>query len=107
MVLAYHVVLSFYGFWLPNDPRGSNSGFVRSWRLLPFGKATKVTTRRSVANVPHDRAPRLAAKKALKYQPVVLNGLQARAVARGFARATAKSGYVVYARAPSCRNTST
>lgn len=40
MVLTYHVVISFYGFWLPNDPRGSNSTFVRSSRLLPFGPAT-------------------------------------------------------------------
>jgi hypothetical protein len=29
-VLAYHVVLGAYGFWLPNDPRGSWSDFVGS-----------------------------------------------------------------------------
>jgi REP element-mobilizing transposase RayT len=97
MVRAYHVNISFYGFWLPNDPRGSNSSVVRSWRLLPFGKATKVTTRRSVAHVPHDRAKRLAAKKQLQYRPVVLTGIQARAVARGFASMVEKSGYVLYA----------
>jgi len=41
MVRAYHVIFCAYGFWLPNDPRGSWSDFVRSWELLRFGKATK------------------------------------------------------------------
>ena len=97
MVLASHVVISFYGFWLPNDPRGSNSVFVRSWRLLPFGLATKVKHRRSVAHDSHDRALRLAAKKALCYKPVVINGRQARAIARGFAKAVERNGYVIFA----------
>lgn len=30
MVLAYHVIFGAYGFWLPNDPRGSWSKFVAS-----------------------------------------------------------------------------
>ncbi|HUT10853.1 MAG TPA: hypothetical protein VMY42_10175 [Thermoguttaceae bacterium] len=49
MVLAYHVIFGAYGFWLPNDPRGSWSDFVGSWELARFGKATKVSTRRSLA----------------------------------------------------------
>lgn len=24
-VIAYHLILTTYGFWLPNDPRGSGS----------------------------------------------------------------------------------
>jgi REP element-mobilizing transposase RayT len=94
-VVAYHVVLSNYGFWLPNDPRGSCSTEVRSERLRPFGPATTVDHSRSVANKPHDRALRLAAKRALKYPPVVFTGLQALSVANGFAGQIAKSGYVV------------
>jgi hypothetical protein len=49
MILAYHAVFTTYGFWLPNDPRGSWSNFVRAWELLHFGKATKTDSRRSVA----------------------------------------------------------
>jgi len=30
MVLAYRAILSMYGFWLPNDPRGSWSEFKES-----------------------------------------------------------------------------
>lgn len=97
MAIAYHVLFSAYGFWLPNDPRGSWSDYVWSERLKRFGPATKVSTRRSVANAPHDRALRLAAKQALKYPPVRFSGLQARAAVRGFAQATQEGAYVVHA----------
>ena len=48
MVHAYHVVLPAYGFWLPNDPRGSWSEFVGRWELLRFGRATKALPRRAL-----------------------------------------------------------
>lgn len=55
MVIGYHVIFGTYGFWLPNDPRGSGSDFVWSEELFRFGgKATKVETRHSVAGVKHD-----------------------------------------------------
>jgi REP element-mobilizing transposase RayT len=97
MVLAYHVILSAYGFWLPNDPRGSWSDFVRAWEIFRFGGPTKVDTRRSVARRPHDAELRRAAKRALKYPPVLFTGEQARAIAWGFADAIAEAGYVIYA----------
>ncbi len=97
MVLGYHVVITAYGFWLPNDPRGSWSEFVRSWELLRYGKATKVHTRRSVALVPHDQNARCAAKRALKYPPVHFSGVQVRAIGRGFAEFVARSRMTVWA----------
>jgi REP element-mobilizing transposase RayT len=97
MVLASHVIFAAYGFWLPNDPRGSWSTIVRKWELLQFGPATKVTTRRSVAQRAHDRLKRLAAREVLDYKPVVFDGHQALCIARGFAKMVAKSGYSVYA----------
>jgi REP element-mobilizing transposase RayT len=97
MVIAYHVIFGTYGFWLPNDPRGSWSDFVAAWELVRFGKATTVTTRRSLAYREHDFQARLSAKEALQYPHVTLNGLQARAVARGFAEFAAKSGVVMRA----------
>ena len=36
-VLAYHAIFTAYGFWLPNDPRGSWSSYVRSWELFLAG----------------------------------------------------------------------
>jgi REP element-mobilizing transposase RayT len=97
MILGYHLIISNYGFWLPNDPRGSNSDFVRSPDLLRYGKATKVTTRRSVAGKPHDAALRRAAKSALKHSPVSFTGIQARAVGRGIADYVGRSGVTVWA----------
>ena len=97
MVRGYHVIFTTYGFWLPNDPRGSRSGFVRAPAIRPFGPATKVDTRRSLAHEPHDQQVRQLAKESLKYPPVVFDGRQGRAVARGFARAIEIGGYVIHA----------
>ncbi len=96
-VLAYHLIVSAYGFWLPNDPRGSWSEVVRNPDLHEFGPATKVTTHRSVARVPHDRKRRLAAKKKLKYPPVLFNGVQARAIMRGVGVYVEKSNATMWA----------
>lgn len=97
MVYGYHVILSAYGFWLPNDPRGSWSAFVRSWELTRFGEATKVDHGRSVARAPHDRNLRFAAKQALKYPAVRFTGEQAVAIAKGFARYVERSGVTIWA----------
>ena len=87
-VLAYHLVLTNYGFWLPNDPRGSWSDFVRAFELYATaGPTTKTSegTRRSVADQPHNHVARQHAKSKLARPPVVWTGRQARAVAQGFA----------------------
>src|SRR6185312_1232985 len=98
MVCGYHIIFSAYGFWLPNDPRGSWSYFVGAWDLfLAGGKATKTDVRHSVAQRPHDREKRLATKEALSRPPVIFNGVQARAIGRGFADYVAKSELWVWA----------
>jgi REP element-mobilizing transposase RayT len=97
MLHGFHVIFSTYGFWLPNDPRGSWSDFVRRWELVRFGKVTKVTTRRSVAAVGHDVGKRLAAKQTLTYPEVHLSGVQALAVANGFRSAIEETDYPVFA----------
>jgi REP element-mobilizing transposase RayT len=97
MIHGFHVIFSTYGFWLPNDPRGSWSDWVRRWELVRFGKATKVGTRVSVAGVSHDFELRRKAKQALKYPEVHLTGRQAQAVGIGFRTAVDESGYTIYA----------
>lgn len=87
LILGYHLILTAYGFWLPNDPRGSWSDFVGAWELLKFGPATKVNSGRSVAAMPHNHELRRAAKAALKYPPVEFTGHQASAIAQGFREA--------------------
>jgi REP element-mobilizing transposase RayT len=97
MLLGFHVIFSTYGYWLPNDPRGSWSDWIRSWELLKFGPATKVDTRRSVAGKKHDVALRNRAKQALAYPEVVFNGKQALAVGNGFRGAIEEAEYSIFA----------
>ena len=97
MVRAYHVIFGMYGFWLPNDERGSWSDFVGSWELLRFGKAATVRTRRSLARRAFDPVKRAEAKQALKYPAVALTGVQARTVGRGFAAYAQKANAPVLA----------
>jgi REP element-mobilizing transposase RayT len=96
-VIAYHVTFGTYGFWLPNDPRGSFSNAVRAPHLRPFGPATKVDHRESVAHVEHDTEFRRQAKRALIRPKVVLNEQQIARVAAGFETQIEKSGYQVFA----------
>lgn len=97
MLFGFHLILSAYGFWLPNDPRGSWSDFVGAWELFRYGPATKVTTRKSVARASHDVALRRAAKSALKYEPVIFTDDQIFTIANGFATAAREGGYLIHA----------
>ena len=97
MVLAYHLILSAYGFWLPNDQRGSWSEFVRAYELTAFGPATKTNTRQSVAGRRIDATRRAAMRTALVRQPVLFDGRQARAIAFGFADYVGRSMVPVHA----------
>jgi REP element-mobilizing transposase RayT len=97
MVIAYHAIFAAYGFWLPNEERGSWSTEVWAPHLKTFGPATKTTERRSLANRSFDREKRRAARDSLKYRPVRFNGLQARAIERGFADIAAKLNLQLYA----------
>ena len=96
MIHGYHVIWGTYGFWLPNDPRGSWSDFVYSWELARFGRATKSIGRVEVE--PEQYAIwRAAAQKSLKHPPVTLSGPQALAAGEGFGRFAQKSGLEVWA----------
>jgi REP element-mobilizing transposase RayT len=94
---AHHVICGAYGFWLPNDPRGSWSQFVGAWELFRYGAATTTAETRSLARLEHDVDQRMSAKQSLKYPAVNFSGVQARAVGRGFANYVQHSGLQVWA----------
>jgi REP element-mobilizing transposase RayT len=96
-VCAYHIVVTTYGFWLPNDPRGSGSKQVRSIELLPFGQANYLETRWSVASEDHDHRLRRAAKTAIKYPEVTLLPEQVDIVGNAFAEQAERSQFRIYA----------
>ncbi len=96
IVLAYHVIFGTYGFWLPNDPRGSWSDWIASWELLRNAGAAR---RRPS---PFEPAPASAthpspAQGAIRLPTVVLNDDQVLAVGRGFGRIVAKCDFLVWA----------
>jgi REP element-mobilizing transposase RayT len=96
MIHGYHVIWGTYGFWLPNDPRGSWSDFVYAWELARFGRATKSLDRTDVEPAQY-ALWRAAARQALKYPPVTLSGRQARAIAEGFGQFARKSELGIWA----------
>ncbi len=96
MVHGYHVIWGTYGFWLPNDPRGSWSDFVSSWELTRFGKATKSNERLAIESAQWARW-RADAQQTLKYPPVVLSGQQGQMVGCGFGKSVDKSQHVIWA----------
>ena len=38
MVAGYHLIWTVYGYWLPNDPRGSTSRDIRVELIKPLGE---------------------------------------------------------------------
>ena len=97
MVHGYHLILAAYGFWLPNDPRGTWSDFVGKWDLVWFGRTRKSLERRSLAELSdQELAEREAARQSLKYPAVQFTGVQALAIAQGFAAASERSNYTIW-----------
>ena len=96
MVHGYHVICGAYGFWLPNDPRGSWSDFIGAWELWRFGPATKGLERKFDLS-PNEQRMLDEARRALKYPAVEFTGVQARAIGRGFAKAVASSQFTIWA----------
>ena len=97
-VHGVHLCWGTYGFWLPNDPRGSGSREVWGDHLKPFGEATFVQDRtRSRARRGHDRTVRLAAKRSLIRPAVRFDGHQAKCVALAFGELLAELTIPVWA----------
>ena len=97
MVIAYHVIFGAYGFWLPNDPRGSWSTEVWANHLQPFGGATKVNTRKSLAGRKHDHLHRMKTKRQLQYPPVAFDREQLSTIADAFGDAVSDLKLEVFA----------
>ena len=98
MIHGYHLILPMYGFWLPNDPRGSWSDFVRRWEIARFGSPRKTLDRKSLNELsPQEHLSRQAARQSLKYPPVSISGTQALLIAQAFKEMSIKSRYTIWA----------
>lgn len=97
IVIAHHLVWTLYGWWLPNDPRGSCSREIRSDLLkdlgcLHYGRKTIQPASRDIRMFYENAAPRL------KF-PLLDVGTRAEmdAVSAGFADTIATLKYTCYA----------
>jgi REP element-mobilizing transposase RayT len=98
MIHGYHVILPMYGFWLPNDPRGSWSDYVRRWEIAKFGKPLKTLERKELNELTEEEIrDRDEAKAALSYPPVSISDDQALTIAEGFKVQALKSNYTIWA----------
>ena len=98
MIHGYHVIVTMYGYWLPNDPRGSWSDFVGRWELVQYGRPLRALLKKSLSDLtPQEVASRNAAQKSLLYPPVMLSQEQVQSVASGFANLVQKSGCTIWA----------
>jgi REP element-mobilizing transposase RayT len=98
-IIAYHIVWSTYGFWLPNEERGSWSKQVWAPKLIRFGPPIPANTNRSLARNPYDRARRREMIAELKFPPVKFAMPQIECVARAIGEEALKYQLPVYAAA--------
>ena len=96
MVIAYHLVWTGYGWWLPNDPRGSMSHCIADEEIAHFGEShygrRTMQPRSTTIRRFYD-----SASDVLKYPLLKFNDEQIQFIAEGFLSAINKSRYTCYA----------
>ncbi len=96
LVIAYHLIWTVYGWWLPNDPRGSSSHQIASDVIADLGPLhhgrRRVQPAGWVIGEFYDRAA-----DHFKYPLVTLNDAMITCVGAAFADAVAACRYTCYA----------
>ena len=96
MVIAYHLIWTAYGYWLPNDPRGSMSktiacDVIAELGALHYGRKKVQPAAREVREF-RDRA-----RNVLKYSLLDFKLPDISAIADGLAEAIRRQSYTCYA----------
>jgi len=96
MVIAYHLIWTAYGYWLPNDPRGSMSktiacDVIAELGALHYGRKKVQPAAREVREF-RDRA-----RNVLKYSLLDFKLPDISAIADGLAEAICRQSYTCYA----------
>ena len=96
MVLAYHLVWTAYGWWLPNDPRGSTSRSIASDVIaelgaLHYGRKKVQPASREIQRF-YERAEEVLKFPLLRFSPA-----ECAAIGAGFRRVIADCRYTCYA----------
>jgi REP element-mobilizing transposase RayT len=96
MVAAYHLVWTAYGWWLPNDPRGSSSHVIRQDLIAELGELhhgrKKVQPSGKVIRKFYDEA-----KLVLKHELRTFTEDEVQLIAASFADVIRQQRYTCYA----------
>jgi REP element-mobilizing transposase RayT len=96
MISAYHLIWTAYGWWLPNDPRGSNSRVVRVAAIADLGELHPGRKRILPASADIRRFYEIA-RERLKYPLLVFTPVEIRSIASAFGDVIRNRGYTCYA----------
>jgi len=96
LVIAYHLIWTAYGWWLPNDPRGSGSSIIRCNVLadlgaLQFGRKRAQPAGQMVRQFYEEAAP------LLRHPLLSFDDRMRIAIAAAFAATIEKQRYTCYA----------
>lgn len=96
MVIAHHLILTGYGHWLPNDPRGSFSREFRSSKILDLGvmQPTECSDSRSR---PELRGFYRSAQSRLEHATLVFDAAKRQVLADAFAQVVRSRRYTCFA----------
>jgi REP element-mobilizing transposase RayT len=96
MVAGYHLIWTVYGWWLPNDPRGSSSRTIRAAAIAALGEIhygrKRVQPAGRVIREFHD-----AARGVLKHPLLQLSVPETEAVGHAFGEVIRMRSYTCYA----------
>jgi REP element-mobilizing transposase RayT len=96
IVIGYHLIWTIYGYWLPNDPRGSTSKVIRRDILKDLGALHH--GRKRVQPASRDiRAFYHRAKRKLVFPIIDITPDDVACVAEAFARVVSTFRYTCYA----------
>ncbi len=96
MVVGYHLIWTAYGWWLPNDPRGSSSHEIRVERIAELGELHH--GRKAVQpSSPELRLFYDNARLALKHELLTFSSDAVTVIADAFAAVVADWHYTCYA----------
>lgn len=95
-ILAHHLVISGYGFWIPNDPRGSGSDELRAEKFEDLGPIhhgrKKIQPSRKELRDFYARA-----EPNLEHDPLWFDAKTRQLIAIAFAEVIARQSYTVWA----------
>ena len=96
LVIAYHIIWTAYGWWLPNDPRGSGSTVIRNDLLKALGELHHGRKRAQPCNAAI-RAFYEKAESLLKHPRLTFDASAVDCIARAFASVIEEMKYTCYA----------